>query len=139
MKRITLFAIVCCTVLFSSCYKPQETYTTKTVYTIEDPANEISLKAVLGTVKSYWDGSYTFSGMEQGICDLKATTKYLTSVTGILSNGNDIKKYLEDGDSFTYTLTRDSDNKILVSTKFYKNADGYLDAEEIVSNVESFE
>ncbi|MBR5019702.1 MAG: hypothetical protein IKX53_08745 [Bacteroidales bacterium] len=136
MKKIALFAIVCCAVVFSSCNRNQQTYTTSTEYMFAVPTNIISAKAIVNTINLYWDGDYVFTGNDVNYTDVKAKAKYISAVGAILARGGDIKVYMEDSDFFVYNLYRKADMALLVSTKFYINDEGKFTSEELYDNVE---
>lgn len=136
MKRIAFLAIVCCAMVFSSCHRDQHTYYTTTNFEFADHDNEVSAKAVLGTINVYWNGDYTFTGNDEAYTDLRAEAKYLECVAAILLHGNEIKVHMNADDYFNYRLYRKSDNVLLEDTKFYLDEDGYLASAKIADNVE---
>lgn len=136
MKKIALFACVCCAMIFSSCNRSQQTYTTTTEFFMLNPTNTVSVKAVLGTINSYWTGDYTFTGNDVDYTDLKAETKYVTAITAIMLHDDEIEEYMDATDYFLYNLYRKSDMTLLESTKFYVDAEGDLAYEKVVDNVD---
>ncbi len=136
MKRIAFLAIVCCAMVFSSCHRDQHTYYTTTNFEFDNHDNEVSAKAVLGTINVYWNGDYTFTGNDEAYTDLRAEAKYLECVAAILLHGNEIKVHMNADDYFNYRLYRKSDNVLLEDTKFYLDEDGYLASAKIADNVE---
>ena len=136
MKKLALFAIVCCAVVFSSCNRSQQTYTTTTDYMFLNPTNVISAKAIVNTISLYWDGDFVFTGNDVNYTDIKAKTKYISAVGAILARGGDIKEYMDETDFFTYNLYRKADMTLLISTKFYLDNDGKFTSEELYDNVE---
>ena len=136
MKKIALFAIVCCAMIFSSCNRDQHTYYTTTTYEFANHDNEVSTKAVLGTINLYWNGDYAFTGNDQSYTDLRAEAKYLEAVAAIIVHGDEIKVHMADGDKFNYRLYRKSDNVLLDDTQFYLDENGAFASEYIVDNVE---
>ena len=138
MKKIALFAIVCCAVIFSSCNRDQHSYYTTTVFNFAHHDDEVSAKAVLGTLNLYWDGEYTFTGNDEAYTDVRAEGKYLQAKVAILAHGNEIKAHMGANDYFYYNLYR-KDNTLLEKTKFYIDADGDFDCIVEVDNVEGEE
>ncbi|MBR4918435.1 MAG: hypothetical protein IKZ52_04375 [Bacteroidales bacterium] len=136
MKKIALLAIVCCAMVFSSCHRDQHTYYTTTNFEFDNHDNEVSAKAVLGTINVYWNGDYTFTGNDEGYTDIRAEAKYLECIAAILLHGNEIKVHMNADDYFNYRLYRKSDNVLLEDTKFYLDEDGYLASAKIADNVE---
>ena len=136
MKKITLLVMACAAIAFASCNRSQHTYTATTNYHLLNPADQISVKAVLGTINSYWDGDYTFTGNDEGYTDLKAEAKYAAATAAILLHGDEIKEYLRKTDYFLYNLYRESDKALLESTKFYVDGAGNFTYEEIVDNID---
>ena len=122
--------------VFASCNRNQQTYTTTTEYFLLSPTDVISAKAVMGTINNYWNGDYTFTGNDVNYTDVKAKTKYLGSVAAILLHGGELKEYMPaETDFITYNMYRKSDNALLVSTKFYVDSDGDFTSEELTDNV----
>ncbi|MBO4488181.1 MAG: hypothetical protein J5741_00800 [Bacteroidales bacterium] len=136
MKKIALFALVCCAFVLSSCNRSQQTYVTTTDYVFLNPTNAISAKAIVNTINLYWDGEYVFTGNDVNYTDVKAKAKYISAVTAILARGGDIKQYMEGEDYFLYNLYRKADNELLVSYKFYVEEDGDFASQKLVDNVE---
>ncbi|MBR4136171.1 MAG: hypothetical protein IKU03_07180 [Bacteroidales bacterium] len=136
MKKIALFALVCCAFVLSSCNRNQQTYVTTTDYVFLNPTNAISAKAIVSTINLYWDGEYVFTGNDVNYTDVKAKTKFISAVGAILARGGDIKQYMEGNDYFLYNLYRKSDNELLVSYKFYLEEDGDFTSQKIVDVVE---
>lgn len=137
MKKIALFAIVCCAMVFASCNRDQHTYYTTVNYSQpESTASVISLKAVLGTITLFWNGDYTFTGNDEGYTDIKAETKYLESVAAIMLHGSELKEHMGADDYFNYRLYRKSDNVLLEDTKFYLEDDGDFASVKVADNVE---
>ncbi len=136
MKKIALFAIVCCAVVFSSCNRNQHAYYTTTNFTFADETNVIRVEAVMGTINLYWNGDYTFTGNDEGYTDVKAKTKYLESKVAISAHGNEIKEHMGADDYFYYKLYRKDGNVLLESTKYYLDADGNFTSTTEVDNVE---
>ena len=138
MKKIALFAIVCCAIVFSSCHRDQHTYYTTVNYSQPDNTESvISIKAVLGTINLFWNGDYTFTGNDEGYTDIKAEAKYLESIAAIMLHGSDIKVHMGPDDFFNYRLYRSSDNVMLEDTKFYLDEDGDFASVKVADNVES--
>jgi len=135
MKKFALFAIVCCAMVFSSCHRDQHTYYTTTNFEFANHDNEVSAKAVLGTINVYWNGDYTFTGNDEAYTDLRAEGKYLEALAAILLHGNEIKVHMDADDSFNYRLYRKSDNVLLEDTKFYLDEDGDFVSVSIADNV----
>lgn len=137
MKKLVVLAAVCCAIVFSGCSRQQENYNAKvTDYHFANPENVISVKAILGTVKSMWEGDFYYKGEKQNICDTKANLKYRAAVAAILLHSSELKPYFEDeNDYFIYTMTRttDGENNVLVQVKFFINQDGVLATEDIVN------
>ena len=136
MKKIALFAIVCCAMVFASCNRDQHTYYTTTNFSFADNDNVIRAEAVLGTINLYWNGEYTFTGNDEGYTDIKAEGKYLESVAAIMLHGNEIKEHMGANDYFNYRLYRKSDNALLEDTKFYLEDDGDFASVKVTDNVE---
>ena len=136
MKKIALFAIVCCAMVFTSCNRGQHAYYTTTNFEFSDNDNVIRTEAVLGTINLYWNGEYTFNGDNTGYTDVKAKAKYIESRTAIIAHGNELKANMGADDVFYYKMYRKEDNVLLESTKFYLNADGNFAYEIDVDNVE---
>ena len=135
MKRIAFLAIVCCTMVFSSCHRDQHTYYTTTNFEFANHDNEVSAKAVLGTINVYWNGDYTFTGNDEVYTDLRAEAKYLECITAILLHGNEIKVHMDADDYFNYRLYKKDDNTLLEDTKFYIDDNGNLASVSIADNV----
>lgn len=135
MKRIAFLAIVCCAMVFSSCHRDQHTYYTTTNFEFANHDNEVSAKAVLGTINVYWNGDYTFTGNDEAYTDLRAEGKYLEALAAILLHGNEIKVHMDADDYFNYRLYRKSDNVLLEDTKFYLDEDGDFVSVSIADNV----
>ena len=135
MKKIALFAIVCCAMIFTSCNRDQHSYYTTTNFEFANNDDVIGAKAVLGTINLYWDGEYTFTGNDEGYTDVKAKTKYVESKVAILAHGNEIKVHMGANDYFYYCLYR-KDNTLLEKTKFYIDEDGDFASVDEVDNVE---
>ena len=136
MKKIALFAIVCCAVVFSSCNRDQHAYYTTTNFNFANQDNVIRAEAVLGTINLYWNGEYTFTGNDEGYTDIKAETKYLESIAAIMLHGSEIKEHMDADDYFNYRLYRKGDNALLEDTKFYVDEDGDFASVKIADNVE---
>ena len=135
MKRIAFLAIICCAVVFSSCHRDQHTYYTTTNFEFANHDNEVSAKAVLGTINVYWNGDYTFTGNDEVYTDLRAEAKYLECITAILLHGNEIKVHMDADDYFNYRLYKKDDNTLLEDTKFYIDDNGNLASVSIADNV----
>ena len=135
MKRIAFLAIVCCPMVFSSCHRDQHTYYTTTNFEFANHDNEVSAKAVLGTINVYWNGDYTFTGNDEVYTDLRAEAKYLECITAILLHGNEIKVHMDADDYFNYRLYKKDDNTLLEDTKFYIDDNGNLASVSIADNV----
>ena len=123
MKKLAFLACVCMALVFSSCHRDQHTYNASvTEYHFANHDNEVSVKAVLNSLSSFWDGDYTWRG-ETAWADVKADTRFtLESVLAINNNfDNKLAQYFEDGDYFIYTLVRKDDNTKLHEYKFTKN------------------
>lgn len=138
MKKIALFAIVCCAMVFTSCNRDQHSYYTTTNFNFANHDNEVSAKAVLGTINLYWDGEYTFTGNDEAYTDVRAEAKYIQAKVAILAHGNELKAHMDANDYFYYNLYR-KDNTLLEKTKFYIDADGDFDCVVEVDNVEGEE
>ena len=136
MKKIALFAVVCCAFLLTGCNRNQQTYTTTTTYAFLNPVNVTRAEAIVTTINLYWDGDYVFTGNDMNYTDLKAKTKYISSVGAILARGGDIKTFMSGEDHFIYNLYRKADHTLLVSTKFYLDEEGNFTSERIVDNIE---
>lgn len=133
MKKLAVLAIVCCAMLLTSCHKPCEFYNASiSEYNFASESNEISVKAVLGTIYTLWEGQDAYKGMTADVSDLKAIVKYDESVAAILLHANDLKPYFQEGDYFVYTLTRTTEGEvILIQNKFYLGEDGNITREKI--------
>ena len=128
MKRIALFVIVCCAVVFSSCNKdPKDRWIYSSIIGTHfaNYDNEVSVTAVLDTINIHWKGDENFT-------DLEAETKYHESVDVILLHGDEIKAFMGADDYFTYGYIKDFGNgsdyatALVIDTKFYLIEDGDL-------------
>jgi len=137
MKKLALFAIVCCTLVLSSCYRPQQSYNAAiTDWHIANAENLVSTKAVISTVHAFWEGDYAYKGLTTDLSDLKAKTRFLESYTALLVHGSEITPYMAADDYFIYTLNRTTDGGALVmQVKVYVDANGNLAVEELYDNV----
>lgn len=137
MKKLVVLAAVCCAMVFSGCSRQQENYNAQvSEYHFANSDNVISVKAILGTVKSMWEGDFYYKGEKQGACDIKANVKFRAAVAAILLHTSELKPYFADEeDYFVYTMRRttDGENTILVQVKFFINNDGILATEDIVN------
>jgi len=135
MKKLVLFAMVCCAMVLTSCNKDQHTYYTTTNYELSSNDNVTSVKAILGTINLYWNGNYTFTGDNEDYTDVLAETKFLESRAAILLHGDELKPYMNDGGCFYYNLYSSDDNELLESVKFYVEDDTFT-SEVVEDNVE---
>lgn len=126
MKKLAILAIVCCSVILSSCFRPQETYNASiSEWHIANNDNLVSIKAVLGTIHSFWDGDYAYKGLTSDMSDLKAEARFLEADAAIILNSNKFEQYMEPGDYFIYTLKRTSGGEfIMIQEKFIMDEDG---------------
>lgn len=133
MKRLAILAIVCCSLVLTSCFRPQEKYVAAiTEWHFANSENQIGAKAVLGTIHSLWEGEYAYKGLSTDICNIKARTRYAESEAAILLHSSELEPYFEQGDYFVYTLTRITDgNEMLVQLKFRVDADGSFGTEDL--------
>ena len=123
MKKLTILACVCMALVFSACHREQHTYNASvTEYHFANHDNEVSVKAVLGSLSSFWDGDYTWRG-EVGFTDVKADARFtLESNLAISTNfDNKLVQYFEEGDYFIYSLKRNEDNTIIHQYKYTKD------------------
>jgi len=128
MKKLAVFAFVCIALVFTGCNKEQHAYNASMEYHFANHDDEVAVKAVLGTMSSYWEGDYTWNGTIDW-ADVQAETRYsMESILSIVANfDSKLKQYFHEGDYMTYTLKRKDDNKILWQYKFTQNGE-----EEIV-------
>ena len=136
MKKIALFAIVCCAMVFTSCNRGQHAYYTSTDFEFASNDNVIRTEAVLGTINLYWNSEFTFNGDNVSYTDVKAKAKYVESRSAIILHGNELKANMEANDCFYYRLYRKEDNVLLESTKFYLDDNGNFAYVIDVDNVE---
>lgn len=141
MKRLAILAIVCCSLVLTSCFRPQEKYVASiTEWHFANPENQLGVKAVLGTIHSLWEGEYAYKGLSTDICNIKARTRYAESEAAILLHSSELKPYFEQGDYFVYTLTRITDgNEIIVQLKFYVDEEGYFKSDDLYDYYEEDE
>lgn len=131
MKKLMVLACVCMALVFSGCHREQHTYNASvTEYHFAQHDNEVAVKAVLGTMSSFWEGDYTWKGSVD-VTDVKADARFaLESYLALTTNfEKKLMEYFEEGDYFTYTLKRKEDNTILRQYKFTK------DGGELVFNI----
>lgn len=133
MKKIAVFIVLCSALLLTSCHRPQEFYNASlSEYHFGSNSNEISTKAVLGTIYDLWDGDYAYKGLTADVSDVKAIVRFNESVASILLHGYELKPYFSENDYFIYTLKRTTENEVLLlQKKFYIGNDGNLTAETI--------
>lgn len=125
MKKLMVFACVCMALVLSGCHREQHTYNASvTEYHFAQHDNEVALKAVLGTMNSFWEGDYAWKG-DVDFTDLKAEARFtMESYLALTTNfEKKLQKYFDEDDYFIYTLTRTEDNTILHQYKFTKNGD----------------
>lgn len=123
MKKIMILACVCMAFVFSSCHREQHTYNASvTEYNFANHDNEVSVKAVLNSLASFWEGDYVWKG-DVSFTDLKADARFtLEANLAITTNfSNKLAQYFEEGDYFIYTLKRSEDNTILHQYKYTKD------------------
>lgn len=123
MKKLMVLACVCMALVFTGCYRQQHTYNASvTEYQFDNHDNEVAVKAVLGSMSSFWEGDYTWKG-NVDFTDLKADTRFTMESYVALTTNFDKKllQYFEEGDYFIYTLTRKEDNTVLHQFKFTKD------------------
>ncbi|MCQ2284690.1 MAG: hypothetical protein MJZ57_07305 [Bacteroidales bacterium] len=137
MKKLAVLAIVCLSLVCSSCYRDSNTYNasiTESHFANHD--NETSVNAVLKTINSFWDGDYSYKGLSTLEADVKADLRFVSAVTAINLHNTELADYFEEGDYFIYTLTRTTggDNVILHQYKITKDG-----SEEILDIVGSDE
>ncbi|MBO4581250.1 MAG: hypothetical protein J5701_03070 [Bacteroidales bacterium] len=136
MKR-SVILIACCLLILTACQRQQENYNAYLEYHFAEQTDEISVKAIMGTIKLLWVGDFYYKGEQQKNCDIKAHLKYRESVAAIILHANDLKPYFNDtADSFTYTLKRttDGENYIMESVIFTVNEDGIFETEDVFSD-----
>ena len=82
----------------------------------------MAVKAVLGTLSSFWEGDYTWRG-DVSFTDLKADARFTLEANLAISTNfnNKLAQYFEEGDYFIYTLKRNEDNTILHQYKYTKD------------------
>ena len=80
------------------------------------------MKAVLGTMNSFWEGDYTWKG-DVDFTDLKADARFtMESYLALTTNfDKKLQQYFDEDDYFIYTLTRKEDNTIIHQYKFTKD------------------
>jgi hypothetical protein len=135
-KIIILLAVVSTMFLSTGCHRQSELYNAAfTEYHFNNSENATSVKAVLGTINSAWEGDYAIKGLDTDVADAKANLKFAESCLAIELKSNKFKQYFQEGDYFVYTLKRVSNGeKLLVTAKFYWDfADDELDYEETFS------
>jgi len=124
MKKLALFACVCIALVFAGCSKEQHAYNASMEYHFANHDDEVAVKAVLGSLSTYWEGDYTWNGTIDWT-DVQAETRYsMESVLTIVANfDSKLKQYFHDDDYMLYTLKRKEDNKILWQYKFTKDGE----------------
>lgn len=123
MKKLMVFACVCMALVFTGCHREQHTYNASvTEYHFAHHDNEVAVKAVLGTLSSFWEGDYTWRGSTD-VTDVKADARFtLEAYLAITTNfEKKLMEYFEEGDYFIYTLKRTEDNTILRQYRFTKD------------------
>ena len=123
MKKLMVFACVCMALVFTGCHREQHTYNASvTEYHFAHHDNEVAVKAVLGTLSSFWEGDYTWKGSVD-VTDVKADARFtLEAYLSLTTNfEKKLMEYFEEGDYFVYTLKRTEDNTILHQYKFTKD------------------
>ena len=118
-----VFACVCMALVFTGCHREQHTYNASvTEYHFAHHDNEVAVKAVLGTLSSFWEGDYTWKGSVD-VTDVKADARFtLEAYLSLTTNfEKKLMEYFEEGDYFIYTLKRTEDNTILHQYKFTKD------------------
>ena len=123
MKKLMVFASVCMALVFTGCHREQHTYNASvTEYHFAHHDNEVAVKAVLGTLSSFWEGDYTWKGSVD-VTDVKADARFtLEAYLSLTTNfEKKLMEYFEEGDYFVYTLKRTEDNTILHQYKFTKD------------------
>ena len=118
-----VFACVCMALVFTGCHREQHTYNASvTEYHFAHHDNEVAVKAVLGTLSSFWEGDYTWKGSVD-VTDVKADARFtLEAYLSLTTNfEKKLMEYFEEGDYFVYTLKRTEDNTILHQYKFTKD------------------
>lgn len=123
MKKLMVFACVCMALVFTGCHREQHTYNASvTEYHFAHHDNEVAVKAVLGTLSSFWEGDYTWKGSVD-VTDVKADARFtLEAYLSLTTNfEKKLMEYFEEGDYFIYTLKRTEDNTILHQYKFTKD------------------
>lgn len=122
MKKLALFAFVCIAFVFTGCNKEQHTYNASMEYHFANHDDEVAVRAVLKSMKTYWEGDYTWNGSVDW-ADVQAETRFsMESIVTIVANfDSKLKEYFHEGDYMLYTLTRKEDNKIIWQYKFTQN------------------
>ena len=138
MKRVSILSIIaCCVLIITSFQRQQENYNAYLEYHFAEQTDEISVKAIMGTIKLLWVGDFYYKGEQQKNCDIKAHLKYRESVAAIILHANDFKPYFNDtSDHFTYIRKRptDGENYIMESVIFSVNEDGVFESNEVTDN-----
>ena len=119
MKKLALFACVCIALVFTSgCKREQHAYNASMEYHFAQHDDEVSVRALLGSMSSYWEGDFTWNG-NLDWADIQAYTRFgLESAVAIVANFDKIKPFFHEGDYTIYTLTRKEDGKIISQYKF---------------------
>ncbi len=133
MKKLIILAVVCCTVLFSGCNKPQETYNASLTYTFASSSNEASAKAIIGTIYDLWQGDFTYLEMTADTSDPLAVEKFEESLAILMQHANELKPYFSNGDNITYYLHRVTEGEVLIcSAEIYLGEDGNLTTSDLI-------